>query len=243
MIKKGDWVVLAGERSYVVQVGDKPFSCQYGEIDLPKLKRRKYGGTVTSHLGKEFRVLEPRLPDMMRKIKRMPQIVGLKDAGAIASYCGLNKGDRVVEAGTGSAALTIFLAGVVNKVYSYEVREDFFKVAKKNLELCGIKNVMLKNKDVTAGILERDVDAVILDMGSPEKAIDAAIKALKPGGFLVVYSPVLEQVERVRNAMGGFSFVKTIELIERTWEIGDNRTRPKTRMLGHTGFLTFGRRN
>jgi len=241
MIEKGDWVVLVGEKSYVVQVGDRPFSCQYGEIDVHKLKRKKYGGVLKSHLGKEFRVLEPRLPDMLKKIRRQPQIIGMKDGGAIAGFCGLNKEDRVVEAGTGSAALTVFLAGIVKKVYSYEVREDFFKSAKKNLELCGVKNVVLKNKDF-AEMTEKDVDCIVLDMGSPEKVVDVAYKALKPGGFLVVYSPVLEQVERVRKKMENFNFVRTIELIKRDWEIGNNRTRPKTRMLGHTGFLTFGRR-
>lgn len=244
MVKVGEYVLLAGEKSYVVKVEKgKKFSTQYGEIDLGGLVRKKYGTEVETHLGKKFRVLGVRQPDMLRKVRRAPQVVLAKDAGVIAGKVGLCKEDKVVEAGTGSGYLTIFLAGVASKVYSYEVRQDFYKVAKKNLELCGVGNVVLKNKDVCEGISEKNVDVVVLDMGSPEKAVDEARKCLKPGGFLAVYSPVLEQAGRVVDEMGdGFCFVETIECIERKWDVGENKTRPRTRMLGHTAFLTFGRR-
>jgi len=240
-IKKGDLVLLMGQRNYLVKAQDK-FSTQFGEINLDKLVRRKYGTKIKSHMGKEFIVVQPRTCDLLKKIKRMPQIVMPKDAGMIAGITGLTKRDKVVDAGTGSGALTIFLAGIVEKVYTYERRPEFASIARENFKKCGLTNVVLREKDIEKGIQEKEVDVITLDMGSPEKAIKHAHKALKPGGFVVVYSPVVEQILKVQNAMKGFSEVKTIECIKRDWEVGNNKTRPRTRMIGHTAFLTFGRK-
>jgi len=230
-------VLLVGKKKYLVEKKGN-FSTQYGQLDLGKAK---VGKKIKTHMGEEFHVVEPRPVDLLRKIKRAPQIVTFKDCGMIAGYTGLNKKDVVVEAGAGSAALTIFLAGIVKKVHSYEVREEFYKVAKGNLVRCGIKNVDLKNKDVK-GCKEKDVDVFVLDMGGPEKVVGVAKKALKPGGFLVVYSPVVEQVQRVYEKLEGFVDVETRECITRKWDIGKNKTRPQTQRVGHTAFLTFARK-
>lgn len=241
-IKKNQRVLLLGKRSYLVKAENKKFHTELGVFDLKKLLGKNFGSKIKTNINNEFYAIEPRTPDLLRKIKRMPQIITLKDAGIIASYTGLNKEDVVVEAGAGSGALTIFLAGIVKKVYAYEIRKDFYKIAKENLKKCCIKNVVLKLGDAEKKISEKDVDVVILDLGSPEKVIENARKALKAGGFLVIYSPVIEQVLRVYENLKGFANVETKEIIERKWEIGNNKTRPRTRMLGHTGFLTFARK-
>lgn len=232
MVKK---ILLIGKRNYLVEPKGK-FSTQFGELDLSKAK---VGKKIKTHLGEEFFVVEPRVPDLLKKIKRMPQVITPKDAGFIASYTGIGKSDTVVEAGAGSGMLTIFLANIAKKVYSYEVREDFYKVVKENLEKCKVKNVVLKNSDVEK-CREKDMGVFILDLGNPEKYLDVARKALKPGGFLVIYSPVIEQVQRLD--FKGFANIETKELIERKWEVARNRTRPRTRMLGHTAFITFARK-
>ena len=241
-IKKGSRVLLVGNKNYLVTVEKRQFSTEYGNFDLGELVGKSYGIGISTHMGKKFHAIGARTPDLLRKIKRMPQVIMKKDAGVIASYTGLNKEDFVVEAGTGSGALTIFLAGIVKKVVSYEKREEFQKVAKGNLEKCGIRNVRLKLGDVEEGIKEKDADVVVLDLGAPERAIPHARKALKPGGFLVVYSPVVEQVTRIRDVMEGFADIETVEIIKREWDVGNNKTRPRTRMLGHTAFLTFARK-
>ncbi|MFC1454670.1 tRNA (adenine-N1)-methyltransferase [Candidatus Undinarchaeota archaeon] len=241
-MKIGDWIVLAGPRRYVLKLEKKKFSTQHGEIDLAKLVGKKFGTRIKSHMGVEFVCFEARQPDLLRKIKRMPQIVTFKDAGIIASYTGLNKEDVVIEAGTGSAALCIFMSGIAKKIYTHEIREDFFEGVKKNLEMVGAKNVVLRNKDITKGVREK-CDVFVLDMGSPELAIDTVKKSLKPGGFLVVYSPVIEQVQRVYKVLDeGFTEIRTKEIIEREWDIGNNKTRPMTQKIGHTAFLTFARK-
>lgn len=232
MVKK---VLLIGKRNYLVEPKGK-FGTQFGELDLSKAK---VGKKIKTHLKEEFHVVDPRTPDLLKKIKRMPQVITLKDAGLIASYTGIGKNDTVIEAGAGSGMLTIFLANIAKKVYSYEIREDFYKVVKGNLERCNVKNVTLKNSDVSK-CKEKNADVFILDLGSPEKYLNVARKALKPGGFLVSYSPVIEQVQRLD--FKGFANIETRELIERKWEVSKNKTRPRTRMLGHTGFITFARK-
>jgi len=229
-------ILLIGKRNYLLDKSQKKFSTQYGELDLTKAK---VGKKIKTHLGESFNVVEPRSVDLLRKIKRAPQVIMAKDAGLITAFTGLTKKDVVVEAGAGSGMLTIFLAGIVKKVHSYEIRKDFYDVVKGNLEKCSVKNVELKNQDV-GKCKEKDVDVFILDMGSPEEHVKTAHKALKPGGFLVVYSPVIEQVLRLR--LEGFSSIETRECILRNWDVGNNKTRPRTRMLGHTGFVTFARK-
>jgi tRNA (adenine57-N1/adenine58-N1)-methyltransferase len=70
-----------------------------------------------------------------------------------------------------------------------------------------------------------------------------AYKALKPGGYLVVYSPHIEQVISVSREIEKKDFcdLKTVENIVREWQI-EKITRPKTTGIMHTGFLTFARK-
>lgn len=65
------------------------------------------------------------------------------------------------------------------KVYGYDKREDAINIARKNLEMLGLLEwVELKLRDViTDGFAERDLDAVILDMGDPWNAIPRATEA------------------------------------------------------------------
>ncbi|MFH1425066.1 MAG: tRNA (adenine-N1)-methyltransferase [archaeon] len=242
MIKKGDRVLLIGKKNYLVTVDDTKFSTEYGTIDLGFLAKKKFGIKVTTHKGEKFNVVEPRVPDLLKKIKRLPQIVMWKDVGIIAAKVGLTKDDVLVEAGTGSAGFTIAVAGMVKELYTYELREDFYKVAKANIEKCGCKNVHIKNKDITKGIAEKDVDVVMLDMSEPAKALPEAHKALKPGGFVVGYCPTVEQAVKFKKGLIGFGDVETLECIIRDWEIGEDRSRPVTIPVGHTGFLTFARK-
>jgi hypothetical protein len=80
------------------------------------------------------------------------------------------------------------------RIYSYEIREEFQKTAEKNLLRAGLRDfVELKNKDVTTGIEERDVDAVILDLAIPWLVISHAFAALKPSGTVVSFSPTIDQ--------------------------------------------------
>ena len=102
----------------------------------------------------------------------------------------------------------------------------------------------MKSGDVTMGIEERDLDAVILDLAVPWLVIPHAYEALKPSGVLVSFSPTIDQVVRATEALrdAGFVFIETIECLMRTMQVERGKTRPNTMMTGHTGYITHARK-
>jgi tRNA (adenine57-N1/adenine58-N1)-methyltransferase len=181
---------------------------------------------------------------LYRKIKRDAQIIPLKDVGLIIAETGINKESKLLDAGSGSGALACFLASIVKEVITYEIREDFIGIVKQNIEFLGLKNIKIKNKNIYEEIEEKNVDVVTLDVPEPWKALDNCAKALKPGGFLVSYSPSIPQIIDFVNAIRkneSFVYIKTVEIIEREWEVEERRVRPKSKSI-HSGFLSFARK-
>jgi len=245
-IKRGQRIVLLGPRRYLIEAKDSMDS-KFGRLELEKLIGKPMG-TVLKAGKNNFTAVEPTLLDFLaKKAKRGPAVVLPKDAAAILAHTGAGKGWKVLDAGTGSCWLALFLANVGCDVTSYEVRKDFFELAKKNVQMSGLK-VKLKNKDASKGFSERNVDLVTLDMKNPEKAIPHAHKSLKAGGWLAVFSMHIEEIGAVVKAVGklGFTEPHIVEILERGWQAdvyGKNTfTRPRTHMLAHTGWLTFARK-
>jgi len=187
-------------------------------------------------------------PDIFRKLIRGPQIITLKDAAIISAFTGISSGCRVVDAGAGSGFLAIYMGNLVRpegKVFSYERREDFAKLAAKNVERAGLGSfVEIKNKDIFQGIDEKDVDVVTLDMPDPWLAIPNAKNALKDGGFLVSYVPSVEQFRQfvLDCEKTGLRHQQTVECSIREMEVRERGTRPQTKGIMHTGYITFVRK-
>ncbi len=221
------------------------FHTQYGFVSREDLKNAVNGEIVKTNTGKELFVISPSFTDLYSKIKRGPQIVPLKDMGSIISLTGIGHDSRVVDAGSGSGAVACFLGNIVKEIFSYEIREDFFKIASDNVERLGLKNVFVKNQDVYLGIDEKEIDLVVLDLPEPWKAIEPAGSALKAGGFLASYSPTVPQVSDFVSAVSAdkrFIYLRTIEIIERDWEVSERKVRPKSVSIGHSGFISFARK-
>jgi len=227
---------------------EKSFHTHKGFIQLDELIGKEYGTCVTSSMGVEFVALKPILRDYIFKMLRKTQITYPKDIALIVMFSGAGPGSRIVEAGTGTGALTTALAFYVKPegcVYSYEVRQEFIETASKNLERAGVSEyVELKNKDVTEGIDEQDVDAVILDLATPWLVIPHAYLALKGGGTIVSFSPTIDQVVKTVEALeeNAFVAIETVECLMRRMQIIKGKTRPETLMTGHTGYITFARK-
>ena len=251
IIAEGDIVILSLEprRTYMVKVeAGKTFHTHKGYVKLDELVGKDFGSTFQSSLGAMFTALRPTLSDYIMKSSRNTQITYPKDAALIVMFSSIGPGSRVVESGTGTGALTTALAHYVKpngKVYTYELREEFQKNAEKNLKRSNLLDfVELKSGDVTMGIEERDVDAVVLDLATPWLVIPHAYEALKPSGTLVSFSPTIDQVVKATEALreNDFILIDTIECIMRAMQVERGKTRPQTLMTGHTGYITYARK-
>jgi len=240
----GKQVLISKERFYFAEDESKDFHCAEGVISKKDLKK-KPGSKVKTNKGKEFTVINTQFIDLYKRIRRLPQIIPRKDIGLIIAETGINKQSKVVDSGSGSGGLCLFLANLVKELTSYEINEEYIKIVKENINFLGLKNIKIKNKNIYHGIDEKDVDLIVLDVPEPWNAIRSAEKALKIGGFLVSYSPSIPQVMDFVNTISksdNFIVLKTVEVIERNWEVNERKVRPVSKSIGHSGFLTFVRR-
>lgn len=183
------------------------------------------------------------LPEPYKRFKRGPQVILPKDIGIIIAYSGVNKQSFCIDAGTGSGWLAVALAMVCKRVVSYDVREDFIRIAEKNKAMAKVDNLEFRNADITKGIKERDADLITLDMPSAEKALGKCKKSLKDGGMVVGYLPHVEQVARFikRLEKGGFYDIRTYECMLRDILVRQEGIRPSTKGIWHTAYLVFAK--
>jgi tRNA (adenine57-N1/adenine58-N1)-methyltransferase len=99
--------------------------------------------------------------------------------------------------------------------------------------------------DLVASIDEIDADRVILDMLAPWECVDAAAKALTPGGVICCYVATTTQLSKTVEVIrdhGCFTEPHAWETLVRDWHVEGLAVRPDHRMIGHTGFLVTARR-
>ncbi len=204
------------------------------------------GRSVATTTGRAFTVVRPTLADLVLKMPRGAQVIYPKDLGAILMAADLGPGQRVLEAGVGSGALSMTLLRAGASVVGYELREDFAARARANVAsaLGADPSYTVELRDVTAGIDERGLDRIVLDLPEPWRVLPHAAEALRPGGIVLCYLPTINQTAQVRAALGlaPWGMAETVEVLHRTWHIEANSVRPDHRMVGHTGFLTTARR-
>lgn len=253
IVRAGERVLLcqgrSGEKTYVVELQEGGvYSSHLGNFPHDQIVGKSPGQWIYSHLGKPMLLLRPSTRDQMMKVRRKTTIVYPKEAGQILITCGIVPGTRVLEVGTGSGSLTIALAlavGETGHIYSWDVREDHSKQARKNVEKAGL------SERVDFGIRGPgedfdcpEVDVAILDVPQPWNEIEAVCKTLKLGGRLVSLTPTYNQIERFAEVLeeSGFAMIEAEELLARRILARPGRTRPDQRMVGHTEFLLFGTR-
>jgi len=183
--------------------------------------------------------------DVLKRIKRLPQVVLPKDAAIIAAYTGLSPGWNVLDAGTGSGFLAMFIANLVKpgKVLSYEKNKEFADNVKKQIKKLDIKNLKIINKDIFKAEVSGKFDLVTLDLKYAEKLIPKIFNVIKHNGYIAVYSPYIEQVKAVTKSIRKMNFadIKTVENIVREWKV-DEFTHPVPSGILHTGWLTIARK-
>ena len=233
-------------KKYVLKPGME-FQSDLGIIKSDVLDEAEIGDEVKSHLDHTFKIMKPNVNDFIDIMDRRCSILIQKDIGQVLAHTGLGAGSRVVDAGTGAGAIALNFGNVVGsegQVYTYEIREDFVEVAKKNIDNFGITNIEVKNKDIKEGIDEENIDLVFLDLPKPFEIFEDVLEALNVGGWLCVYAPYVDQAEisyRIAKKLG-FYDIEIVEILERGLEVRTQGVRPKTRMVGHSGYLMFARK-
>ncbi len=156
----------------------------------------------------------------------------------------------MLEAGTGSGALTIALCRAVGeqgRVVSYELRPEHRERAQANVEGFFGKipdQLDLRDGDVTdAGATGDRFDRLVLDLPEPWAPLGDLRPALEPGAVVCAYLPTTIQVQQLVLALpdAGFLHIETFEVLRRGWHVTERSVRPDHRMVGHTGFLTLAR--
>ena len=89
--------------------GDE-FHTHRGIIPHDDILGQPFGSRIPAHTGAEFVVLKPSFEELLMSVTRATQILYPKDIGYILLKLSVYPGVRVVEAGTGSGAMTMALA-------------------------------------------------------------------------------------------------------------------------------------
>jgi len=235
-------VTIVKARTYFISNTDQDYHTEKGVIDKSQFKGT---GAIKSNTDRTYQLIDADFSDLYKRIKRLAQIIPRKDVGMIIAELGIGKESVIVDSGAGSGGLSLFLAHIAKKVTTYDIKQEHVDIVNQNIEYLKLTNIKAKLGNVYKTIPGKDIDVLTLDVPEPWKALPTASKILKLGGFICSYSPCIPQVADFVNTVSElpeFVHVKTVEIMEREWEVTKRKVRPKSKMMGHSGFLTFVRK-
>jgi tRNA (adenine57-N1/adenine58-N1)-methyltransferase len=250
LVEPHDMVLFVGKdrRTFLRSVvPGEVLQTHFGMVAFNEVIGQPYGSKIRTQLGHSLYIVPPSIDEIVKHLRRETQIIYPKDLGYIVMKMSILPGVKVIEAGTGSGALTMLLAMLVGEeghVFSYERKAAMQDLARKNVAKIGLDHrVSFIERDISNGFDQSDVHAVFLDLQHPWQYVDQARAALRGGGFfgsMVTTVPQLTQLLEHLNK-GRWYLIQSDELLLRSWRTIPERVRPDEAMTGHTGFLTFAR--
>lgn len=222
-----------------------------GAVSHDELIGGPEGVTVKSIGGMQYLALRPVLSEFMVSMPREAAVIYPKDAAQILMWADIFPGARVLEAGVGSGALSLALLRAIGpdgQLHSYERRQDFADVARRNVEAFiegEHPGWRITVGDLVEVIGDDRIDRAILDMLAPWECIDAVGERLEPGGVVCCYVATATQLGRVADTLrahGGFTEPHLTETSVRDWHAEGLAIRPGHATSAHTGFLAISRR-
>ncbi len=254
LFQDGEQVLLIdqrGKRHLLFLRKSETFHSDRGWIAHDAVIGQPEGTWVRSSMGLRYLAVRPTLAEYVLEMPRGAQVIYPKDLAMILFFADIYPGCRVLEAGTGSAALTLALLRVVGpdgRVITYEQREEFARRALANIHMRmgEVMNLVVRLRPVEDGLEEEPpVDRVLLDLPEPWKLTAGVARVLRPGGIFLSYVPTIIQSQQTAEALGRdphWALVETFETLDRPWNIEGQSVRPFHRMVAHTGFITLARR-
>lgn len=256
--RAGDRVQLTGPKgrlNTITLVEGGVFGTHKGDLRHDDVIGQPEGSVVKNQFGVEYLCFRPLLSDFVLSMPRGAAIIYPKDSALIITMGDIFPGARVVEAGVGSGALSMYLLraiGPSGRLDSFERREEFAQIAKANVvtnfgEAPGTWQIHLGDlqEQLPIKVQAGTADRVVLDMLAPWECIEAAAEALTPGGLILGYVATVTQLSRFTEDLrssGHFHEPQAFESLVRDWHLQGLAVRPEHRMIGHTGFLVTARR-
>ncbi len=243
MLEEGDWILIRfGEKKYLRELRPKDsLNVKKEVLKFSEILGKPEGIKVGS-----FEIFKPTLEEIiLLGFERKTQIIYPKDAFYIAFKLGIDKNSKVLEFGTGSGALCAVLSRVAGEVHTYEMVEEFHRLAKKNLKRFGLgENVKFHLGDfLEAEVEEESFDTAFVDVRDPIPYLEKLHRSLKKGapvGFLLpTANQVVELLKSMEDRFGG---VEVLEIMVRHYKTVPERFRPEDTMVGHTAYLVFARK-
>ena len=210
--------------------------------------------SIKSTTGEEFIIYSPTYKEFVLLMRRGPQIIYPKDVGSIIVDGNIRNESTVLEIGTGSGALTLYLIlilGKNGKLYSLDSDKKnqyratktinrFISTFNKDYEY----NLELINEtlgDFNFSEIEDDIDTILTDVPEPWEFFTN--NTIKKDLTWISYLPSISQVEKLTQTLktNNFKNIEIKENLERYWIIKENILRPKNEMVGHTGFIVSSR--
>ena len=177
-------LIDAKQRRYLITlVEGGEFHSHNGFVPHDELIGQREGIVARSTRGATYTVLRPTLEDFVVEMPRGAQVIYPKDLAPICMLADIGPGVRVFESGVGSGALSMTMLRWGAEIVGYELREDFANRARANVRSflgeSALDRYRVELRDSYAGIDERDVDRVVLDLPEPWQVVPHAREALR----------------------------------------------------------------
>ncbi|KAM3849555.1 tRNA (adenine(58)-N(1))-methyltransferase, mitochondrial [Diretmus argenteus] len=210
----------------------------WGTIPHGDIAGQPSGRFLRTTLGMPILVRRTSLEDYVLYMKRGPAIAYPKDASTMLMMMDVTEGDCVLESGSGSGAMSLFLSRAVGSkgnVLSVELREDHHRRAVLNYSRWRASwrlrrgeewpdNVHFHQADLASAsslLAGRGFHSVALDLLSPQLVLPAVTPHLHPGAVCAVYlaniTQVIDLLEGVRCSALPLLCERIIEVPLRDW--------------------------
>ncbi|KAL6105133.1 trmt61b [Pungitius sinensis] len=224
-------------KMFELQTGAR-LGSSWGVISHDDVAGRPAGSFVRTSRGVSILVRRASLEDYVLYMRRGPAIAYPKDASAMLMMMDVTEGDCVLESGSGSGAMSLFLSravGCKGSVLSVEVREDHHKRSVLNYKRWRASwnvrrgeewpdNVRFHTGDLCKAsplLAAHGFHAVALDLTSPQLVLPTVVPHLHPGAVCAVYlaniTQVIDLLEGLRCASLPLLCERIVEVPIRDW--------------------------
>ena len=209
---------------------------------------------LKSSTGQEFKIYRPTFKEFILNMKRGPQIIYPKDISQIVIESNISSSSKVLEIGTGSGALTLYLVSILNEkgsLTTVDISKTNQRRAKKTIERYlstkeineeyNLKFINQDLNDFDFSEISNEIDTVITDV--PEPWIFFDNNKINTDIVWVSYLPSITQVIKTKECLesNNFENIEVKEVILRDWYLNKKIARPDNKLISHTGFLLSAR--